>query len=102
MSLNYPVSESYKLLDGYDVYRSEKIIVALVVVESPFGRDLRLYRWQKRGDAWKVDLCRMSVAMWNWDVISSKAKEFIQKYEIGKKKATGKAPAAEENEQGPS
>ena len=101
MSQQYPVSESYKLLDGYDVYRSEKLIVALVVVESPFGRDLRLYRWQKRGDAWKVDLCRMSVALWNWDVISSKAKEFISKYEIGRKKGSSKA-LSEESEQGQS
>ncbi|MHB8567089.1 MAG: hypothetical protein ACYC7D_06305 [Nitrososphaerales archaeon] len=82
---NYPVSESYKLLDGYDVYRSEKLIVALVVVESQFGRDLRLYRWQKRGDAWKVDLCRMSVSQWSWDTIAAKAKEFVEKYQIGKK-----------------
>ena len=53
---DYPVSESYKMLEGFDIYRSEKLIVALVVVESNFGRDIRLYRWQKRNDAWKVDL----------------------------------------------
>lgn len=82
---DYPVSETFKVLEGYDVYRSTNLIVALVVVESDFGRDLRLYRWQKRNDAWKVDLCRMSVAGWNWDVISQKAKEFIEKYEIGRK-----------------
>jgi len=82
---DYPVSESYKVLEGYDVYRSNKLIVALVVVESDFGRDIRLYRWQKRNEAWKVDLCRMSVASWQWDTIASKARELIEKYEIGKK-----------------
>jgi hypothetical protein len=82
---DYPVSESFKVLEGFDIYRSEKLIVALVVVESDFGRDLRLYRWQKRNEAWKVDLCRMSVASWQWDVLSSKAKEMMAKYEIGKK-----------------
>ncbi len=97
--VNYPISESYKLLDGYDLYRSEKLIVALVVVESQFGRDLRLYRWQKRGDAWKVDLCRMSVAMWNWDAISARAKEFIEKYQIGKKQRPREAASAEESAQ---
>ncbi len=83
---DYPVSESFKVQEGYDIYRSAKLIVALVVVDSDFGRDLRMYRWQKRNDAWKVDLCRMSVAGWNWDSIATKAKELIQKYEIGKKK----------------
>ncbi len=82
---DYPVSESYKVLEGYDVYRSNKLIVALVVVESQFGRDLRLYRWQKRGEAWKVDLCRMSVSNWSWDTLAGKAKELTSKYEIGKK-----------------
>ncbi|MDA4111445.1 MAG: hypothetical protein OK439_02830 [Thaumarchaeota archaeon] len=82
---NYPVSESFKVLEGYDIYRSEKLIVALVVVDSDFGRDLRLYRWQKRNDAWKVDLCRMSVAGWKWDILAQKAKELIEKHDVGKK-----------------
>jgi hypothetical protein len=81
----YPVSESFKVLEGYDIYRSEKLIVALVVVDSDFGRDLRLYRWQKRNEAWKVDLCRMSVAGWDWETLALKAKELIEKYELGKK-----------------
>ena len=83
---DYPVSESFKVLEGYDIYRSSKLIVALVVVDSDFGRDLRMYRWQKRNESWKVDLCRMSVAGWDWDVVSERAKEFVQKYEINKKK----------------
>jgi len=82
---DYPVSESYKVLEGYDIYRGDKLIVALVVVESEFGRDIRLYRWQKRNDAWKVDLCRMSVASWQWDDLASKAKEMMERHEIGKK-----------------
>ena len=57
----YPVSQTYTVLDGYDIYRSNNLIVALVVVQSQFGRDLRLYRWMKRNDQWKVDLCRMGV-----------------------------------------
>ena len=79
----YPVSPTYKVLDGHDIYRSNNLIVALVVVESQFGRDLRLYRWMKRKDQWKVDLCRMGVGRWKWDEISSKAKELIAKYGIG-------------------
>lgn len=83
---DYPVSQSYKVLEGYDIYRNPKLIVALVVVDSDFGRDMRMYRWQKRGDAWKVDLCRMSVASWQWDTISAKARELIEKYELKKRK----------------
>lgn len=79
----YPVSPTYKVLDGHDIYRSNNLIVALVVVESQFGRDLRLYRWMKRKDQWKVDLCRMGVGRWKWDEISAKAKELIAKYSVG-------------------
>ena len=79
----YPVSPTYIVLDGHDIYRSNNLIVALVVVESQFGRDLRLYRWMKRKDQWKVDLCRMGVGRWKWDEISAKAKEFIAKYGLG-------------------
>lgn len=78
----YPVSPTYRVLDGHDIYRSSNLIVALVVVESQFGRDLRLYRWMKRKDQWKVDLCRMGVGRWKWDEISAKAKELIAKYGV--------------------
>lgn len=82
---DYPVSESFKVLEGYDIYRSAKLIVALVVVESEFGKDLRMYRWQKRNEAWKVDLCRMSVAGWKWDEIAAKAMELIEKHGVKKR-----------------
>lgn len=78
----YPVSQTYKVLDGHDIYRSSNLIVALVVVQSQFGRDLRLYRWMKRKDQWKVDLCRMGVGKWKWDEIAAKAKEFVEKYNL--------------------
>ncbi len=80
--VKYPVSETYTVLDGYDMYRSSNLIVALVVVQSQYGRDLRLYRWIKRKDQWKVDLCRMGVGRWNWDEIASKVKEFTEKYAL--------------------
>jgi hypothetical protein len=86
--IKYPVSQTYKILDGYDIYRSNNIIVALVVVESQFGRDLRLYRWIKRKDQWKVDLCRMGVGKWKWDEIAAKAREFIEKHGIKRQAAT--------------
>jgi hypothetical protein len=76
----YPVSRTYSVLDGHDIYRSDNLIVALVVVQSQFGKDLRLYRWIKRNDQWKVDLCRMGVGRWKWNEIAIKAGGFIEKY----------------------
>ncbi|MEM3637227.1 MAG: hypothetical protein QXX17_05765 [Conexivisphaerales archaeon] len=82
MSSQYPVSEQFKVIDGYDIYRSENLLIALVVVEGQGGRDLRLYRWQKRKGEWKVDLCRMSVARWPWEEITKKVQEFTEKYSL--------------------
>jgi hypothetical protein len=85
---NYPVSEQYKVLEGYDLYRSSKLIIALVAVYNKFGKDLRLYRWQKRFDnltqlvSWKVDLARMSVRGWDWEKITTKARELKERYGI--------------------
>ncbi|MGI0019237.1 MAG: hypothetical protein ACREAY_02070 [Nitrososphaera sp.] len=76
----YPVSATYKVLDGHDIYRSNNLIVALVVVESQFGKDMRLYRWVMRNGLWKVDLCRMGVKKWKWNEIAAKAAEFTEKY----------------------
>jgi hypothetical protein len=85
---SYPVSESFKVLRGYDIYRSPKLIVAIVVVQSQFGKDIRLYRWQKRtsktGEStWKVDLARMSVARWDWNKVAQKVIQLKQEFEIG-------------------
>ena len=83
----YPVSPQFKVLEGYDIYRSDFLIVALVVVEENKRKDLRLYRWQNRKGAWKVDLCRMSVVRWKWDEIASKVKELKDKHGIESSKA---------------
>ncbi len=86
----YPVSGQFKVLEGYDIYRSDRLIIALVLVDGAFGRDLRLYRWQLRNNVWKVDLCRMSVADWKWDQVSARARELLQKYEVNRRgKRTG-------------
>lgn len=63
-SPKYPISAAYKVLDCHNIYRSNNLIVALVVVGSQFGKDMRLYRWVMRNGVWKVDLCRMGVKKW--------------------------------------
>ena len=79
----YPVSDIFKVLEGFDILRTENLIVAVVAVESDKGKDVRLYRWQKRGDEWKVDLCRMSIVRWNFTDIYNIVSEFKQKYNVG-------------------
>ena len=83
MTEQYPVLESFQVIEGFDVYRSSKLIIAFVVVESDKGKQLRLYRWQNRKGTWKVDLCRMSVDRWNWSEISAKISSIYAKYSIG-------------------
>lgn len=78
----YPVSDMYKVLEGYDILRTDNLIVAIVAVESVKGKDVRLYRWHKKDDQWKVDLCRMSMVNWNFTDIYNKVQEFKTKYEI--------------------
>lgn len=77
----YPeISPPYRILDGFDVYRSEKLIVAFVAVETPQGPKIRMYRWQKRNSFWKIDLCRMSVDFWDWSTIPDKISKLREKY----------------------
>ncbi len=82
MNLNekYPVSDFYEVLDGYDIYRDDEIIVAIVAVKSKKGNDVRLYRWHKKEEEWKVDLCRMSVEKWDMTDIYNIISEFKRKY----------------------
>ena len=82
-SEQYPVSDTFKVLEGFDILRTEKLIVAVVAVESNRGKDVRLYRWQKRREEWKVDLCRMSIAGWNFTDIYNIVSEYKQKYDVG-------------------
>jgi len=80
--MKYPVSHMYKVLDGYDILRTDNLIVAIVAVESEKGKDVRLYRWHKKDDQWKVDLCRISMVNWNFTDIYNKVQESKTKYEI--------------------
>ncbi len=83
---DYPV-KSYegfeqKVIDGYTIYKSNKRWIALVVVETSNGKELRLYSWELRKNEWKVSLASQNVGFWDWDSIVSKVKEFKAKYGI--------------------
>lgn len=86
MSEEFPV-KSYKefeqkVLDGYTIYKSNKRWVALVVVETSYKKELRLYSWELRDDKWKVSLASQNVGFWDWDLLYQKVREFKAKYEI--------------------
>jgi len=82
----YPVKsyEGYeqKVVDGYTIYKSSKRWIALVVVDTSNGRELRLYSWEMRKNEWKVALASQNVGFWDWDAIISKVKEYKEKYSI--------------------
>ena len=73
----YPISDFYKPIDALDIIKSDKIWIALIFVESQHGKKIRIYRWEKRNEGWKVDLCRMSIENWNWLRIN----QFVNKYQ---------------------
>jgi hypothetical protein len=79
----YPLGEFYKVLDGFDIHKSNKMWEAVVVVEDQQGRrHLRLYKWMMRGDKWKVDLARFSIEYWDLDSITRRIRELKAKYQI--------------------
>jgi hypothetical protein len=80
---SYPLGEYYKVLEGFDIHKSNKMWEAVVVVEDQQGkRHLRLYKWIMRGDRWKVDLARFSVEYWDLDSLTQKMRELKTKYQI--------------------
>lgn len=95
MGDGYPISDRFKVLEGYDIYKSDNIWIALLVVDQGFRKGIRLYRWEKRTkkkegqegegqeeEVWKVGLCRMSVSQWDWKALYEKVEEFRSKYGI--------------------
>jgi len=79
----YPLGEYYKVLEGFDIHKSNKLWEAVVVVEDQQGkRQLRLYKWIMKGDKWKVDLARFSVGFWDLDSLAQKIRELKAKYKI--------------------
>ncbi len=86
---DYPIRETgfLKQLGGFDIYRSPKLIMAILAVETEQGkRDIRFYRWQLRKSAqsgeesWKVDLARFSVGRFDFKDIAAKVELLKQKF----------------------
>jgi len=49
----FPVSETLKIIEGTNLYKTDKWWSAVVLVES-FGRkEVAVYLWNRKGDQWK-------------------------------------------------
>ena len=79
-----PLSEYYELLDARTYQRTPKRWVALCALKSKFGRELKLYEWEWRGEqkGWKVGLANLNVAALNLRRLAADAEELATKHEI--------------------
>lgn len=49
----FPISETLRMIDGTDLYKTDKWWSAVILLES-FGRkQVAVYLWQKSGEQWK-------------------------------------------------
>jgi hypothetical protein len=48
-----PISEFYKVVDSITIFKSQKWWEAIVIFESYGKRQIGMYLWQKKADAWK-------------------------------------------------
>lgn len=72
----FPISEKLKVIEGTTLYKTDKWWSAVLHVES-FGRkQIAMYLWNKRGDAWKR---RQKFVVKNKDEWT-KIKEAVERY----------------------
>ncbi|MFQ5664521.1 MAG: hypothetical protein ACE5HL_11905 [Terriglobia bacterium] len=79
-----PLSEYYELLDSRTYVRTHKRWVALCALKSRFGKELKLYEWNWKGEekGWKVALANMNVAGLNLKQVAADAEELAAKHDI--------------------
>ena len=79
-----PLSDYYELLDARIYLRTPKRWVALCALKSKFGRELKLYEWEWRGEqkGWKVGLANLNVAGINLKRLAADAEELAARHEI--------------------
>lgn len=79
-----PLSEYYELLDSRTYLRTPKRWVALCALKSKFGKEIKLYEWNWRGEqkGWKVALANMNVGSLNLKRVAADAEELAAKHEI--------------------
>lgn len=61
--VRFPISPVYELLDARTYVRTAQKIIALCVLQGKYGKELKLYEWNWRGEqkGWKVGLANLRV-----------------------------------------
>lgn len=83
----FPLSDYYELLDARTYVRTPKRWVALCALRSKFGKELKFYEWNWRGEAkgWKVALANMNIASINLKRVAADAEALASQHEISLK-----------------
>lgn len=82
--VRFPISPMYELLDARTYVRTTKKIVALCALKGKYGKELKLYQWDWRGEqkGWKVGLANLRVEGLNLLKIAEDAKSMADKHGI--------------------
>ena len=81
---NKDTAEYAKRLGGFDIYKSGKLWMALVVTEDTTRnqKSVKWFRWQIRKGEWKNTLCNMKVDYLDFDEIIRKIDLLKEIYKI--------------------
>src|SRR6185437_880023 len=78
---DFPIDQFYKLLDARVYVHTEKKWIALCALEGRYGKELKLYQWEWKGDqkGWKVGLAKLKVESLNLERIATDAQILAKK-----------------------
>lgn len=51
--VKYPVSDFLKVIEGVDIYKTEKWWKAVLLTESRYGMQIGVYLWTMKNGEWK-------------------------------------------------
>ncbi len=79
-----PVAALYELLDSRVYVRTQKKLITLCALQSQYGKELKLYQWEWKGDqkGWKVGLANLRVEGLNLERIARDARTMAEKHGI--------------------
>ena len=79
-----PLSEYYQLLEARTYVRTARRWVALCALQGQFGKELKLYEWNWRGEekGWKVALANLNVASINLKRLAADAEALSDQHGI--------------------
>lgn len=82
-----PVTDYYTLLGARTYVRNNRRIVALCVLQSQFGKEMKLYEWNWKGEdkGWKVGLANINIAGINLKQLAADAEALAAEHGIALK-----------------